>query len=806
MRGIWRDGAVATAAVLLFAGVFALRSGDPDPGQALSVLYTLPICLVGARWGLLSGLGAAVLAVILTAVWAWQWQVELTAVGQGARITLFLATGLAVGLLADRSTRAGQAAQRLLALNSEARHQEERGRAVQRLTARLSRAATTQDVARAYTEEGLVVLGATQGGVYLLGEDDCLRLLAVARPLEDATDWTSVPLAARTPPSDAARTGAPNYQRTVAEIEAAYPPLAATRSISGDQAWAAAPMRGTRGTLGAIAAAYSAPHPFAPTDRELIATVAERVAEAVERALLLEVATAQRARAEAAELRASLLADVGAVLTASTHPADSMQRLTDLLVPRFADQVRIDRTEEDPRTPRRVHLARTCHGDADSVVAEDDSPLRRTVPLTARRSVIGYLVLERFAPRPPFEPNDVLLISLIAGRTALALDSAQLYERQRDVATTLQHALLPGDLPQIPGVTASARYFPGSATLDVGGDWYDVLHLPGRRVGIVLGDVVGRGVAAAAAMGQLRSAVAALAPHSADPAEVLQRLDAFAASVPGAILATLVYLDYDPGTGVLRYSSAGHPPAMLLDQAGVVHRLDQARGVPLAARRDGGTRPLAELRVDPPTLLICYSDGLIERRGRIIDESIDELVAQVASLHGLHEAELSDALLSALAGDPPFRDDIALLIATLGTATLPRFHRKLSADPRELSTLRAQLRQWAARAGLDEACTADLLLATGEACANAVEHAFAGIEAGIDGGVGVGGRIDVEIQLTADGGVDVCVRDTGRWRESGRGTPGRGRGLGLIGAVSEHLVVTRGDHGTSLDLRLAAHR
>ncbi len=751
--------------------------------------------------------------------WAWQRHTELTAVGLGARTTLFLATGLAVGLLADRSTRAGRAAQRLLALNSEATHQEERGRAVQRLTARLSRAATTQDVARAYTEEGLAVLGASQGGVYLLDEDDCLRLLAVARPLEDRTDWTSVPLSARTPPSDAARTGAPNYQRTVAEIEAAYPALTATRNVSGDRAWAAAPMRGSQGTLGAIAAAFHAPQTFATADRELIATVAERVAEAVERALLLEVATAQRARAEAAELRASLLADVGAVLTASTHPADSMQRLTDLLVPRFADEARVDRTEGDPRTSRRVQLAHTRHGDppptaslpiagdsTDSRVAEGDSPLRTTVPLTARRSVIGYLVLERFDPRRPFEPNDVLLTSLIAGRTALALDSAQLYERQRDVATTLQHALLPGDLPQIPGVTASARYFPGSAALDVGGDWYDVLHLPERRVGIVLGDVVGRGVAAAAAMGQLRSAVAALAPHSADPAEVLQRLDAFAASVPGATLATLVYLDYDPGTGLLRYSSAGHPPALLVDHAGVVHRLEHARGVPLAALRGGGSRPLAELRIDPPALLICYSDGLIERRGRIIDDSIDELVAQVTSLRGLPEAALSDALLAALAGDPPFRDDIALLIATLGSAALPRFHRQLTADPRELSPLRAQLRQWAAGAGLDEALTADLLLATGEACANAVEHAFASAD-GSDGSEGSdASRIEVEIRLTADGGVEVCVSDTGRWRESGQGTPGRGRGLGLIGAVSEHFVVTRGRHGTSLDLRLAARR
>jgi len=360
--------------------------------------------------------------------------------------------------------------------------------------------------------------------------------------------------------------------------------------------------------------------------------------------------------------------------------------------------------------------------------------------------------------------------------------------------TSLQHALLPGELPQVPGVSAAARYRPGSAIVDVGGDWYDVIVLPGHRVGIVLGDVVGRGVAAAATMGQLRSAVAALAPHSEHPAQVLDRLDDYGATVRGAALATLVYLDYDPATGLLRYSCAGHPPPILVDRHGAVHRLDDARGVPLSALPGVG-RPLAQRVVDAPATLICYSDGLIERRGRTIDDSLDGLVAQVSHLHGTTPDEICDELLEALAGDSPFRDDIALLTAELGTTVPAAFRVSLPAEPGQLATLRLRLRRWAAEAGLDDLRTSDLVLATGEACANAVEHAYRTEASGV---------IEVEVRIANDGEITACVSDSGRWRERREAPRGRGRGLAMIEAVMDGVSVTHGQGGTIVRMRRGA--
>jgi serine phosphatase RsbU (regulator of sigma subunit)/anti-sigma regulatory factor (Ser/Thr protein kinase) len=405
--------------------------------------------------------------------------------------------------------------------------------------------------------------------------------------------------------------------------------------------------------------------------------------------------------------------------------------------------------------------------------------------------IAGLLLMQSATSGRRFDEADLALAELVAGRAALALDNAMLYEQQQDVVTTLQHALLPGRLPRIEGVTATARYRPGMAALDVGGDWYDLLALPAGRVGIVLGDVVGRGVEAATSMGQLRSAVAALAPYCTGPAEVLRRLDRFAAGVPGGDLATVAYVEFDPATGVLRYSCAGHPPPLLVCPEGV-RLLDGGRGVPLATSVQLPRRE-ATVTLDGAATLICYSDGLIERRGTDIDTRLRQLQQAVAELAGGPLTSLCDGVLDRMVGDTPLNDDVALLCADLQRPPTERFHRIAPAEPGVLVQLRRELRAWAARAGLDPVTTGDLLLATGEACANAIEHAYQGERPA---------EIELDVMLDGGSGLVARVTDTGLWRDRAHDYPYRGRGLGLIKATMTDVSIERlPTGGTTVTMR-----
>ncbi|MGH9001240.1 MAG: PP2C family protein-serine/threonine phosphatase, partial [Acidimicrobiia bacterium] len=205
-----------------------------------------------------------------------------------------------------------------------------------------------------------------------------------------------------------------------------------------------------------------------------------------------------------------------------------------------------------------------------------------------------------------------------------ALVRSGLYERERRAAETLQRRLLPSALPVIPGLAAAARYLPGAAGLAVGGDWYDVFALPEGRVGIVMGDIVGRGLAAAAAMGQLRSVLRASALDGTGPARVLDRVSALVETFEETDLATAVYGVFEPGTGVLRYASAGHPPPLVIWPDGTTGYLEGGRSTPLGMPVP--SREEASVEVQPGCTILLYTDGLIERR----DSSLDEGMAVLA--------------------------------------------------------------------------------------------------------------------------------------------------------------------------------
>ncbi|MET9515800.1 SpoIIE family protein phosphatase [Streptomyces sp. NPDC002994] len=284
-------------------------------------------------------------------------------------------------------------------------------------------------------------------------------------------------------------------------------------------------------------------------------------------------------------------------------------------------------------------------------------------PLIARGTVQGLTMFGRSAARPAFTGQDHGLAGELASRAALCLDNARLYSRVQDIALTLQRALLPSALATSPYAEVAHRYVPGSHITEVGGDWYDVISLPGGRVALVVGDVMGHGVPAAAAMGRLRITAKALSRHNQEPGDLLAELDACAQEA-GIELATCLYILYDPATGRARIASAGHPPPLVRHPDGTVETISEVLGVPLGV----GGQPFATTETDlaEGAVLALYTDGLIEARGRDIEEGLDAVRAELSSDSGDLEAAADRILASLLPGPPD--DDTVLVLARVHRA------------------------------------------------------------------------------------------------------------------------------------------
>ncbi|MET9963519.1 SpoIIE family protein phosphatase [Streptomyces sp. NPDC006326] len=289
-------------------------------------------------------------------------------------------------------------------------------------------------------------------------------------------------------------------------------------------------------------------------------------------------------------------------------------------------------------------------------------------PLLARGVVLGLATFYRTRHVGPFTPDEVSLAGELASRAAVCVDNARLYNREHDTATVLQRSMLPQHIIAPPGIEIAHRYLPASDVNEVGGDWYDVTPLGGGRAALAIGDVMGHGTAAAAVMGRLSASVRALARLDLAPGDLLYQLEAALEDLAEPMLATFLYIVVDPATGHCQVTRAGHPPPVSVAPDGTVSVLDVPPGLPLGV--GGGTAfTTAELTLAPGTLLVLYTDGLIEARGADIDERLGELtdlLAQpVRSLEGLCDSLLTHLVPAAA------DDDIALLIASVnphGTA------------------------------------------------------------------------------------------------------------------------------------------
>jgi sigma-B regulation protein RsbU (phosphoserine phosphatase) len=282
------------------------------------------------------------------------------------------------------------------------------------------------------------------------------------------------------------------------------------------------------------------------------------------------------------------------------------------------------------------------------------------VPLMVEGRVTGVMPLGSYTRRA-FTPEEVRLTQLAADRMALAIEHARLFEREHRIAETLQRSLLPNVLPSVPGLAVAARYLPARAEAQVGGDWYDVVELTTGGLALSIGDVSGHGIEAAALMGQLRNVLRIAALDGDDAAAAMTRVDRLLHSqrVRDDSIATAVFVRLNGDGRTLEMASAGHPPPLIVRPDGSADFIDHPRSLPLGVLA-GATRQSGSCEVTPGSLVVLYTDGLVERRGASIVEGLERL-ARAAAEAGRDPEAACDHVLKTMLGDEGPADDVALL-------------------------------------------------------------------------------------------------------------------------------------------------
>jgi PAS domain S-box-containing protein len=536
---------------------------------------------------------------------------------------------------------------------------------------------------------------------------------------------------------------------------------------------------------------------------------------------------AARARERAARAEAEAVAETMSKLQAVTDVALrhlTLDALLEAVLPRIRDTMAVDavgilligahdageafasgavitpegRTDSGARIPVSRGFSRRIAGTGEVVAIDGVTdqevlhPLLRdsgivslaAAPMAVEGRLHGVLQVAT-TKRRRFTSADQGLLQLIADRAALAVQHARLYEREHGIVETLQRALLPSRLPQLPGVEVAARYLPGGmgSDVDVGGDWYDVFPLDNGRIGVAIGDVAGHGLRAAALMGQLRNSLRAYAIEGHPPAVVVDRLNRLVRDLEQGWMATLLYMVLSPDESEVRFANAGHMPALALEM-GDARFIDVQRGPPLGVGADNEYVEVAEA-VQPGTTLIVFTDGLVEQPGVAPDVTLAQLAKNALAITAGDPDRLCDHLVQAQLGEGQPRDDVAFVAIHTVPLSGERLALRLPAEPKALSSVRRALMRWLEQAGATGEEAQAIQLACHEACTNAIEHGYRFGEA----------TFEVVGELR-DGELTLMVIDSGGWR--GAGDADRGRGFALMEGLMDGVEVTPGREGTTV--------
>lgn len=541
---------------------------------------------------------------------------------------------------------------------------------------------------------------------------------------------------------------------------------------------------------------------------------------------------AARGEAERARERLQLLFDAGVVMSSSLDYVTTLQNVARAAVPQFADWCvfnvlqhdgsleRVAILHKDPmklaiadeiveRYPPDPEISEALRAGRPQLYAEmSDDMLQRSatdanqlrllralelksamvIPLIARGRALGVLYLATAESGRRYGEEDLALAEALGRRAALSVENARLYQRERRIAETLQRAFLPRDLPRLPGLSVHAAYVPGAAEAELGGDWYDAFRLSDGRIVLSIGDVTGHGLHAAVSMGQIRQAIRAAAYEGDPPAAILARANRLLMLSGGDAMATALVGILDPSTMMFSHATAGHPTPLLAVPDGSVKSLPSG-GLPLGMRTTTHTPAVSGISLPMGSLLVLYTDGLIEyNRDPVEGEA--ELIAAVRKELQMPSTNPAQVILERVRAGRDAHDDVALLVVAVDPVPLTSLDVTFPAIPSTLPLIRQSLQQLSNGLGLDSGRAASLQIAVGEAVNNAIEHAY-GVTPGT---VRVRARNE-------DGRLIVEIFDTGEWRRAR--LDGGGRGVRIMRALIDDVSVETGESGTVVRLSVA---
>lgn len=707
---------------------------------------------------------------------------------------------------------------------------------LQQLAAGIPTGTDTEGLIAATAEQAEMLVGADRTVLALHDRQREMIRVRYGAPVPEQTRarWSESPASIRSPLSDVIESGQPVLVGTFDDFVARYPGLEEDMRSSEMRAVAAVAI-GASGSrpIGVLLFAWKTERNLGEDLLDTMRSLASRCAAPLEQARRSLEQDRARGRAE---LLTSVMAELESVRGAKARA----QRLTELLVPTVADFATVEAPDASSRlmaiahaNPARLEVLRELReryalpaGNPDSVAnvagggaqliseitaerldaAATDGRMRDlmrelgtrshiAVPLTITRDRVGQTVLMLGISDPQrrlYGEHDLEFARELAQRAAIAIESARVLDEEHATAVRLQEALLPDRLADSEHVKVAAHYRGADERLQVGGDWYESIELPDGRLALAIGDIVGHGLEAAAGMGQLRTGFAALASGCSSPAELLDQLDAFAESIPAAAGSTVVCCYIDPSAGRLSYACAGHPPPVLVEH-GRARLLGGGRSWPLASPVRGRKRLEDEIAISAGALLVLYSDGLVERRGERLTTGLERLRSAAEAWGGDDPDDLCSELLRGLEPPEGRGDDVVVLAAKLLPAPAVVFERFFPADAGQLAGIRGDLRDWMSSAGIADDDRQRILLAVGEACANAIEHGHR------DGELADRG-VELRILQHGAGDLSVTVTDSGSWLAA-VADPDRGLGTPIMRRLAHDFERTTSGQGTRTSMR-----